>query len=78
MVLVDQSCDGPSAVDPGGHVDHLAGVVQGRAEGTGLMWAMIGRRGGRDAVAAQDVEVGMAERGQPGGVLILDRDALGA
>jgi hypothetical protein len=28
-------------VDPGGHVDHLVGVVQGWAEGTVLMRAMM-------------------------------------
>ncbi|GAA3696175.1 hypothetical protein GCM10022224_072270 [Nonomuraea antimicrobica] len=41
MVLVDQSCDGPSTVDPGSHVDHLAGIVRWRAERTALMWAMM-------------------------------------
>lgn len=40
-VLVGQSGDGLSTVDLGGHVDHLAGVVQGRAQRTTLMWAMI-------------------------------------
>ncbi|MEV5892054.1 hypothetical protein [Nonomuraea fuscirosea] len=28
-------------VDPGGHVDHLAGVVQGRAERCALMRAIM-------------------------------------
>jgi hypothetical protein len=40
-VLADQPDDGLSAVDPGGHVDHLAGIVQRRAKRTALMWAVI-------------------------------------
>ncbi|GAA4519377.1 hypothetical protein GCM10023096_40310 [Nonomuraea ferruginea] len=36
-----------------------------------------GRCGGGDGVAAQDVEMGVTERGQPAGVLILDREASG-
>jgi hypothetical protein len=33
-VLADQPGDGPSTMDPGGHVDHLARVVQQWSEGT--------------------------------------------
>ena len=40
-VLVDQPGDGLSVVDPGGHVDHLARIVQRRAERTALMRAVI-------------------------------------
>jgi hypothetical protein len=41
VVLADQPCDGPSAADPGGHVDHLAGVVQRRAKGSAAMRTMV-------------------------------------
>src|SRR3954463_10916096 len=40
-VLIDQPGDGPSTADPGGHVDHLARIVQRRAERTALMRTMI-------------------------------------
>ena len=38
-VLADQPGDGPSMVDPGGHVDHRARVVQRWPEGMALMRA---------------------------------------
>ena len=40
-VLVDQPGDGLSTVDLGGHVDHLVGIVQRRAEKAALMRPMI-------------------------------------
>jgi hypothetical protein len=36
-VLADQPGDNPSTVDPGGHVDHPAGVVQRRVKRAALM-----------------------------------------
>jgi hypothetical protein len=41
VVLADQPGDGPSTADPRGHVDHLALIVQRRAERTALMRAMM-------------------------------------
>ena len=40
-VLADQPGDGLPTADPGGHVDHLAGVVQRRVKRAALMRAVI-------------------------------------
>jgi hypothetical protein len=40
-VLADQPGDGPSTVDPSGHVDHFTGIMQRRAQGTALMRAVL-------------------------------------
>jgi hypothetical protein len=40
-VLADQPSNDPSTADPGGHVDHLARIVQRRAKRTALMRAVI-------------------------------------
>jgi hypothetical protein len=40
-VLADQPSDGLSAVDPGGHVDHFAGIVHRRAGRMALMRAVL-------------------------------------
>jgi hypothetical protein len=40
-VLADQALDGVPALDPGGHVDRLAGLVQGRSLFPRLVWPVI-------------------------------------